>query len=59
MVNEVRMQKRKGKWWTNYLGEDNDITRTIREYANSHPNDPIILEGENYGNMCFIRYGKR
>ena len=58
MVNEVRLQKRKGKWWTNYLGEDDDISRSIREYANANPSEPIILEGENYGNLVFARYGK-
>jgi hypothetical protein len=58
MVNEVRMQKRKGKWWTNYLGENDDISNTIREYANANPHEPIILEGEHYGNIVFARYGK-
>jgi hypothetical protein len=58
MVNEVRMQKRKGKWWTNYLGEDDDISRAIREYANANPSESIILEGENYGHIVFARYGK-
>jgi hypothetical protein len=59
MVNEVRMQKRKGKWWTNYLGENDDISNAIREYANANPCEPIILEGENYGHIVFARYGKQ
>lgn len=58
MVNEVRMQKRKGKWWVNYLGEEDEISQAIREYANANPCEPIILEGENYGHIVFARYGK-
>jgi len=59
MVNEVRMQKRKGKWWTNYLGENDEISNAIREYANAYPCEPIILEGEHYGNIAFARYGNK
>lgn len=58
MVNEVRMQKRKGKWWVNYLGENDDISNAIREYANANPCEPIILEGENYGHIVFARYSR-
>jgi hypothetical protein len=59
MVNEIRMQKRKGKWWTNYLGEHDEISNAIREYANANPHDPIILEGEHYGHIAFCRYGSK
>ena len=56
MIHECRVQKKKGKWWTTYLGEC-DTALAIREWANTHPNDPVILE-DDLGNLVFVRYGK-
>lgn len=57
VVENARYHKLKHAHWTKYLGE-NDIGRYIREYANSHPDEPIILECDKTGYMVFARYGK-
>jgi hypothetical protein len=53
----VRMGKRKGQHWRKYLDEDSALEE-IREYANSNPGKPIIVQNENTGEMCYVRYGK-
>ena len=58
MVETTILHKRKYKHWTKYLNSD-PIGRAIREYANAHPDAPIILECEKTGYMVFARYGKR
>lgn len=57
MVETTILQKRKFKHWTKYLDSD-PIGLAIREYANAHPDAPIILECEKTGYMVFARYGK-
>lgn len=57
MVENTILEKRKHKHWTKYL-ESDPIGRAIREYANTHPDAPIILECEKTGYMVFARYGK-
>lgn len=57
MVETTIIQKRKYKHWTKYLDSD-PIGQAIREYANAHPDAPIILECEKTGYMVFARYGK-
>ena len=57
MINETRLQKRKGKWWSTYIGED-EVGQAVREWANNNPDAPVILEGENYGNIVFARYSR-
>lgn len=58
MVENTILEKRKHKHWIKYL-ESDPIGRAIREYANTHPDAPIILECEKTGYMVFARYGKR
>lgn len=58
IFHEAKMQKRKGKHWRTYIGEE-DHWRHIREYARKHPNKAIILQDENTGAMCYARYGKQ
>jgi hypothetical protein len=57
VVENAIYQKRKFKHWTTYLGEDS-VGYAIREFANSNPDAPIILEDEKTGYMVFARYGK-
>ena len=51
----LREQKRKGKHWRTYLNE-NDVFYEIREYANTHPHKPIMIQNERSGEMCMIKY---
>lgn len=57
--HKARMEKRKGKHWKTYIGED-DHGKAIREYDRKHKGKkPIILQDETTGAMCYARYGKR
>lgn len=58
VVENCKFHKMKHKHWTKYLGED-AVGMAIREFANSHPNEAIILEDEKTGVMVFCRYGKK
>lgn len=58
IFHEAKMQKRKGKHWRTYIGEE-DHWRHIREYAAKYPKKSIILQDERTGAMCYARYGKR
>jgi hypothetical protein len=55
--HEAKLQKRRGKHWRTYIGEE-DHWRHIREYAKKHPKKAIILQDERTGAMCYARYGK-
>jgi hypothetical protein len=57
IFSEMKMQKRKGKHWSSYIKED-DYMQPIREYANSNPKKPIIIQCENTGAMMYARYPK-
>jgi len=54
----ARNEKKKGKHWKKYIGED-ECGMQIREYANKNSKKPIILQDENTGAMCYARYGKK
>ena len=58
IFHEAKMQKRKGKHWRTYIGE-NDHLSHIREYAAKNPKKAIILQDENTGAMCYAKYGKK
>ena len=59
MFHKARLEKRKGKHWKTYIGED-DHGKTIREYDRKHKGKkPIILQDENTGAMCYARYGRK
>ena len=53
----AKFHKRKGKHWRKYLGED-DCLSEIRNYANKHPGEPIVIKNKVTGEMCYARYGK-
>jgi len=53
--NSLRNQKRKGKHWKSYLGED-DAYHDLREYAKKKKG-PIIIEDERTGACMYVRYG--
>ena len=57
IFHEARMQKRKGKHWRTYIGEE-EHWKNIREYATKYPKKAIILQDERTGAMCYARYGK-
>ena len=57
IFHEAKMQKKKGKHWRTYIGEE-DHWKHIREYAIKNPNKAIVLEDEKTGAMCYARYGK-
>jgi len=58
IFHEAKHQKKKGKHWRTYIGEE-DHWRHIREYAAKNPKKAIILQDENTGAMCYARYGKK
>ena len=58
MYHSAKNEKKKGKHWKNYIGED-EHGMQIREYANKNHKKPIILQDENTGAMCYARYGKK
>jgi hypothetical protein len=57
IFHEARLEKRRGKHWRTYIGEE-DHWKHIREYAHKHPKKAIILQDEKTGAMCYARYGK-
>ena len=57
IFHEAKLQKRRGKHWRTYIGEE-DHWRHIREYAKKNPKKAIILQDERTGAMCYARYGK-
>jgi len=54
----ARNEKKKGKHWKTYIGED-DHGMHIREYAKRNRKHPIILQCERTGAMHYARYGKK
>lgn len=56
VFNQIREAKKKGKHWRTYLDED-DAFHHIRVEARKNKKGPIIIEDENTGAMCFVRYG--
>lgn len=58
VFENAKLAKRKHQRWVSYLQED-EVGRAIREFANKNPYDPIILECEKTGYMCYARYGKK
>ena len=54
----ARNEKKKGKHWKTYIGED-DHGMYIREYAKRNRKHPIILQCERTGAMHYARYGKK
>ena len=59
MFHKARLQKKKGKHWKTYIGED-EHGQSIREYDRKHKGKkPIILQDENTGAMCYARYGSK
>lgn len=58
IFHEAKMQKKKGKHWRTYIGEE-DHWQHIREYARKNPKKAIILQDERTGAMCYARYGSK
>lgn len=58
MFHKARVEKRKGKHWKTYIGEDEHGV-AIREYANKNRKKAIILQDANTGAMCYARYGAK
>lgn len=58
MFHRARLEKRKGKHWKTYIGED-EHGMAIREYAGKNRKKAIILQDENTGAMCYARYGAK
>lgn len=50
--------KRKGQHWKTYI-KDETFHPSIREFAYTNLNSPIIFEDEKTGYMCYARYGKK
>lgn len=55
VIQTAVLEKRKFKHWRTYLPE-NDVGLAIREWAQTNPCSPIILEGPS-GHMVFAKYG--
>jgi hypothetical protein len=53
----LKEAKKKGKHWRTYLDECDELSE-IREYANSNPKRPIVLQNRNTNEMVYVRYGK-
>lgn len=58
VFHKARIEKRKGKHWKTYIGED-EHGMAIREYANKNRKKPIVLQDANTGAMCYARYGSK
>lgn len=56
-IVNTKLAKKKNGHWSKFLPENN-IGIAIREWANAHPNAPVILE-DDMGNIVFVRYGKQ
>lgn len=54
----ARNEKKKGKHWKTYIGED-EHGMHIREYAKKNRKHPIILQCERTGAMHYARYGNK
>jgi hypothetical protein len=58
VFHKAKHEKRKGKHWKTYIGED-EHGQAIREYdRKSKGKKPIILQDESTGAMCYAKYGK-
>ena len=58
VFHKAKLEKRKGKHWKTYIGED-EHGQAIREYDRKHKGKkPIILQDESTGAMCYAKYGK-
>ena len=58
MFHKARIEKKKGKHWKTYIGED-EHGQAIRNFDRKHRGKkPIILQDEKTGAMCYARYGK-
>lgn len=53
----ARMLKRKYQRFESYIG-DESISKEIAEYANANWKEGIVIEDEQTGAMCYLRYGK-
>lgn len=53
----AKMMKRKFARFESYLG-DPIIAKQISEYANKNWKEAIVLEDEQTGAMCYLRYGR-
>jgi hypothetical protein len=56
VFNQIREAKKKGKHWRKYLDED-DAYHFIRAEAKKNKKGAIIIEDENTGALCFVKYG--
>jgi hypothetical protein len=56
VFNQIREAKKKGKHWRKYLDED-DAYHHIRVEAKKNKKGAIIIEDENTGALCFVKYG--
>lgn len=56
VFNQIREAKKKGKHWRKYLDED-DAYHFIRMEAKKNKKGAIIIEDENTGALCFVKYG--
>lgn len=54
---KARLGKKKYLRYENYVGND-DLGEEIRQYGRNNPSQPIILQHDKTGQMCFLRYGK-
>lgn len=54
----TRHAKKSGKHWRTYLN-GSDIHPSIRAFARSNPNKPIIFQDQRTGHLTYARYGKR
>lgn len=55
--HKARLGKRKYLRYEEYVGND-ELGEEIRQYGRSNPGQPIILQHENTGAMCYLKYGK-
>jgi hypothetical protein len=58
IIYETKVCKKKYGHWSKFLPE-NDLGLAIREWANDHPHEPVILEGDTYGHIVYVRYSGR
>lgn len=56
VFNQIREAKKKGKHWRKFLDED-DAYHHIRMEAKKNKKGAIIIEDENTGALCFVKYG--
>jgi hypothetical protein len=58
VFHAARMEKRKGEHWTKYL-QETDYGRAISAHARKNRKNPIILQCEKTGYMCYAKYGSK